>query len=139
MKQHVTGFLKAFRAFALKGNVVDLAIAVVVGGAFGKIVTSLVSDVIMPLVNPLFPGGDWRQAVVGPGIKLGAFAGTVVDFLVISSVLFFVIRTFERLKEREEAKPAESTPAIDPRIEAEARFVEALNRFSAKVEKLEKS
>lgn len=135
MKEHVTGFLKAFRAFALKGNVVDLAVAVVVGGAFGKIVTSLVSDVIMPFVNPLIPGGDWRQAVVGPGIKLGAFAGTVVDFLVISSVLFFVIRAFERFKEREETKPPESAVAVDPKVDAETRFIEALNRFSAKLEK----
>jgi large conductance mechanosensitive channel len=132
MKVDAVEFLRAFRTFALKGNVIDLSVAVIVGGAFGKIVTSLVSDVIMPLVNPLIPGGDWRQTTVGTGIKIGMFLGTLVDFVVIATVLFLVIRGFERFKKREEALAAPVAIVSDPKVEAETRFIEALNNFSRK-------
>jgi large conductance mechanosensitive channel len=72
-------FWSDFRAFALKGNVVDLAVAVIIGGAFGSIITSFVEDIIMPAVlNPLLAqaGTDWREVVVGPGIRLGSFLRT---------------------------------------------------------------
>jgi large conductance mechanosensitive channel len=134
MKDEFKGFFVSLRAFALKGNVIDLSVAVIVAGAFGKIVTSLVSDVIMPLVNPLIPGGDWRQATVGPGIKIGVFAGTVVDFAVIATVLFLVIQTFERFKKREELPSSAETPVVDPKVEVERRLIEALNRLSDKLE-----
>lgn len=101
-----------FRAFALKGNVVDLAVAVIIGGAFGAIITSLVEDILMPaIINPLLSsaGTDWREAVVGPGIRLGSFMGTVIDFLIIALVLFIIIRTFERLKRKEAAADVEPT------------------------------
>ena len=71
------GYLKEFKDFAVKGNVMDLAVAVIIGGAFGKIITAFVSDIIMPLINPLITGGDWRQIELGPHIKVGDFAGTV--------------------------------------------------------------
>lgn len=93
-------FWQEFRKFILKGNVVELAIAVVVGGAFGKITTSIVNDVVMPLVNPLIPGGDWRTLEIGPGVKVGNFAGSVLDFLIISLVLFLCIRTLGRIHSR---------------------------------------
>jgi large conductance mechanosensitive channel len=83
-------FVKDFKAFALKGNVVDLAVAVVVGGAFGKIVTALVSDIIMPLVGKALPGQEWRTFEVS-GLKLGDFIGSVVDFFIIAIVLFVVV------------------------------------------------
>jgi large conductance mechanosensitive channel len=83
-------FLKDFKAFALKGNVIDLAVAVVVGGAFGKIVSALVSDIIMPLVGKLLPNQEWRTWQAG-GLKLGDFLGAVVDFFIIALVLFIVV------------------------------------------------
>jgi large conductance mechanosensitive channel len=83
-------FLNDFKAFALKGNVVDLAVAVVVGGAFGKIVTALVSDIIMPLVGKALPGQEWRTYQAG-GLKIGDFMGAVVDFFIIAVVLFVVV------------------------------------------------
>jgi large conductance mechanosensitive channel len=82
-----------FKSFALKGNVIDLALAVVVGAAFGKIVTALVTDLIMPLVGAILPGQEeWRSFTVTPlHIRLGDFLGSVVDFLLISAVLFLVM------------------------------------------------
>ena len=84
--------LKEFKEFAMKGNVVDLAVAVVIGGAFGKIVSAFVSDLVMPLVNALTPGGDWRQIeLTSLHFKVGDFMGTVVDFLIVAGVVFIVI------------------------------------------------
>jgi large conductance mechanosensitive channel len=79
--------LKEFKAFAMRGNVVDLAVGVIIGGAFGKIVGSFVGDIVMPIINPLIPGGDWKTIEIGPGIKLGSFLGTVLDFLIIAFVI----------------------------------------------------
>lgn len=94
MNEEKKSLWKEFNQFALKGNVVELALAVVIGGAFGKIVTSLVNDVVMPLVNPLIPGGDWRNLQVGPGVRLGLFIGSMFDFIIISLVLFLFVRAF---------------------------------------------
>jgi large conductance mechanosensitive channel len=83
---------REFKDFINKGNVVDLAIAVVVGGAFGKIVTALVTDLVMPLVNWTVPQGDWRKWEVSPlHFRLGDLLGTVVDFLTVSLVVFLVM------------------------------------------------
>jgi large conductance mechanosensitive channel len=95
-------FFADFKKFAFKGNVVDLAVGVVIGGAFGKIVTALVGDLVMPLVGLGLPSGNWREAqyilkestdpkVPAVGIKYGDFLGNVVDFLVIALVLFIVV------------------------------------------------
>ena len=97
--------LKEFKEFALRGNVIDLAIGVIIGAAFGKIITSLVSDIIMPLINPAIPQGDWRSYEVGPGVKLGAFAGTLLDFTLIAFVIFLIVKGINKLKRKEEAKP----------------------------------
>jgi large conductance mechanosensitive channel len=97
--------LKEFREFALRGNVVDLAVGLIIGAAFGKIVTSVVNDLIMPVLNPAIPGGDWRLFEIGPGIKLGSFAGTVLDFIFIAFAVFLLVKTVNRLKKKEEAKP----------------------------------
>lgn len=99
--------LKEFKEFALRGNVIDLAVGVIIGAAFGKIVTSLVNDIIMPaIVNPAMPGGDWRQLEVGAGVKVGAFLGTVLDFLIVAFVIFLMVKLINSLKRKEEAKPA---------------------------------
>ena len=84
--------LKEFKEFAAKGSIVDLAVAVVIGGAFGKIVSAFVSDLVMPLVNVLTPGGDWRKIeLTSLHFKVGDFAGTVVDFVIVAVVIFIVI------------------------------------------------
>jgi large conductance mechanosensitive channel len=84
--------LKEFKEFINKGNVVDLAVAVVIGGAFGKIVSALVADLVMPLVNSVMPGGDWRKWEVTPlHFRIGDFLGTVVDFAIVSFVVFIVM------------------------------------------------
>jgi large conductance mechanosensitive channel len=99
--------LKEFREFALRGNVIDLAVGLIIGAAFGKIVTSVVNDLIMPVLNPAIPGGDWRLLEVGPGIKLGSFIGTLVDFLFIAFAVFIIVKAINRMKKKEEAKPTE--------------------------------
>lgn len=97
-----------FKKFALKGNVVDLAIGVIIGGAFGKIVTSLVNDMIMPLIGLLMGGINFKTLSItfaNVELKYGAFIQTVVDFLIVAFTIFLVIRLFNRFKKKEEAKP----------------------------------
>ena len=93
-RRAATGFLRDFQEFALKGNVMDLAVGVIVGAAFGKIVTSFTENLIMPLLNPLLAvtGADWRGWTIPPGLKIGAFLGTVLDFLIIALALYLAIR-----------------------------------------------
>ena len=114
--------LKEFKDFAMKGNVVDLAIGVIIGGAFGKVVSSLVGDVLMPIINPLIPGGDWKTIEIGPGIKIGSFVGTVVDFLVIAAVIFMMVKAMNASKKKEEAAPAApAAPPADIKLLSEIR------------------
>ena len=82
-------FTQEFKSFVARGNVVDLAVAVVLGGAFGKIVTAFVSGLIMPLVSYVLPKGDWQTLVVGK-FQVGALMGAVIDFLLIALVVFLV-------------------------------------------------
>ncbi len=122
--------IKEFKEFAVKGNVVDMAVGVIIGGAFGKIVTSLVGDIVMPAISALsgdadFTGFKWviRQAVmdganvVTPEIAInyGSFIQTIVDFLIIAFVIFMAIKGINKLKRKEEEKPAEkpAAPAAD--------------------------
>lgn len=87
-----------FKAFAFKGNVIDLAVGVIIGAAFGKIVTALVEKIIMPLVSVVMPGEqsymEWKWVVSGKEIPYGAFLGEVVNFLIIALVLFLFIVKF---------------------------------------------
>jgi len=110
---------KDFKDFAMKGNVVDLAVAVIIGGAFGKIVSSLVSDVVMPLIGILIGGLDFS----GLSIKIGAatvgygkFIQSCVDFLIIAWVIFVAVKLMQRLRREEPAAPA--APPPPPRQEA---------------------
>src|SRR4051812_45014068 len=98
-----------FKKFALKGNVLDLAVGVIIGGAFGEIVSSLVQDLIMPLVGLLLGGVDFSKLAytfVDTNIKYGAFLQTVVDFLIISFSIFLFIRFLSRFKKKEEEASA---------------------------------
>lgn len=101
------GLIQDFKAFALKGNVVDLAVAVVIGGAFGKIVSALVADIVMPLVNFVQPGGEWRNwQLTSLHFKVGDFLGAVVDFFLIAMVLFLIITRIVNRVYKKEAPPA---------------------------------
>jgi large conductance mechanosensitive channel len=101
------GMMKEFKEFAVKGNVVDLAVGVIIGGAFGKIVSSFVGDIVMPFINVFLPkDADWKTYEVGPGIKLGAFMGNVLDFVIVAFVIFMMVKAINASKKKEEAAPA---------------------------------
>lgn len=89
----------------MRGNVIDLAVGIIIGGAFGKIVDSAVNDLIMPLLNPVMPQGDWRTMEVGPGIKIGSFFAATLDFVILAFVLFLIVKLFNSMRRKEEAKP----------------------------------
>lgn len=100
------GLWLEFKKFAVRGNIMDLAIGVVIGGAFGKIVSSLVDDVFMPLINPLIPDGRWQTLTIWPGIKIGSFAAALLNFLVIAFALFLVLKLINSIRKKEAETPA---------------------------------
>ncbi|QNH40349.1 large conductance mechanosensitive channel protein MscL [Bacillus sp. PAMC26543] len=111
---------KEFKTFAMRGNIVDLAIGVVIGGAFGKIVTSLVNDIIMPIVGLLLGGLDFSGLSFTFGdavVKYGSFIQTIVNFLIISFSIFIVIRTLNQLKRKKEAEEEAEAEAADAQEE----------------------
>jgi large conductance mechanosensitive channel len=110
---------KDFKKFALKGNVIDLAVAVIIGGAFGKIVTSLVNDIIMPPIGLLLGKVDFTELYINlsskhyaslaqakaagaPTINYGVFLNNILDFIIVAFSIFLVIKQFERFKKKEE-------------------------------------
>lgn len=93
-----------FKQFAMKGNVLDLAIGVIIGGAFGKIVTSLVQDVLMPFISLLIGKKSFESLAYGP-LKYGMFIQSVVDFFIISFSIFLFVKFINRFKKKEEPKP----------------------------------
>ncbi|MCC7301898.1 MAG: large-conductance mechanosensitive channel protein MscL [Bacteroidia bacterium] len=114
------GFVKEFKDFAMRGNLVDMAVAVVMGGAFGKVVTSFVDGIVMPLVGRLLLNIDFAKyniilqeeikdgdKVVQPLVQvgLGNFITTIIDFVLVSLAVFLVIKGINRLRKNEEAKP----------------------------------
>ena len=99
---------KEFREFAVKGNVMDLAVGVIIGAAFGKIVSSLVEDVVMPVVGSLMGGLDFSGLAVKIGsatLKYGKFLQTCVDFLIIAWAIFLAVKVINRLKRDDPAAP----------------------------------
>lgn len=112
--------LEDFKKFALKGNVLDLAIAVVIGAAFGKIVASLVADIIMPLVGILLGGfsvEEFSYTVNGAVINYGLFAQSIIDFLIIAFSIFMVIRIFTKFKRKEDVPAVEEPEVLDKKEE----------------------
>ena len=116
--------LREFREFIMRGNVLDLAVAVIIGAAFGKIVTSLVNDVIMPPIGMAMGGVDFRnlfiplngqsypsleaaQAAGAPTINYGVFLNTIIEFLIVAAAVFLMVRQINRLKTPEPAAPAD--------------------------------
>ena len=117
--------LKEFREFAVKGNVVDMAVGIIIGAAFGKIVSSLVSDVVTPPLGYLIGGVDFTKlAVTLPAmqegaeavtIRYGLFLQTIFDFAIVAFAIFMLVKLINRLRRKEEAAPA--APAAPPRQE----------------------
>lgn len=100
--------LKEFREFAIRGNVMDLAVAVIIGGAFGKIVTSLVDNILTPLIGLVVGGVDFSGLSFtfgGEEIMWGAFVQSIIDFIIIAFVIFLLVRAMNRLKREEPTTP----------------------------------
>ncbi len=120
-------FAKEFKEFAMKGNVVDMAVGIIIGGAFGKIVSSFVKDVIMPPIGVLVGGVNFSELSVvlqektaeaaAVTIKYGAFVQTIVDFLIVAMAIFVAIKVMNSLKREEEAPEEEAAP--EPSAEEE--------------------
>ncbi|MBY0517218.1 MAG: large-conductance mechanosensitive channel protein MscL [Bacteriovoracaceae bacterium] len=118
-------FMSEFKSFAMRGNVMDLAVGVVIGGAFGKIVTSLVTNIITPIIGVIIGGVKFdnlklvlKESMI-PGIpavsiEYGLFLQSVIDFIIIAFAIFSVVKLMNSLKKKEEAKPAApAAPAAD--------------------------
>ncbi len=133
--------LKEFKEFAMRGNVMDMAVGIIIGAAFGKIVTSLVNDVIMPPIGLLMGNVDFSnlffnlsldtqfdtvaaaEAAGAPIIKYGLFINTILDFVIVAFAIFLLIRTLNRLKRKQEAAPppAPPPPSAEQQLLAEIR------------------
>jgi len=103
------GMMKEFKEFAVKGNVMDLAIGVIIGAAFGKIVASLVENILMPIVGAMLKGVSFATLSVKVGnaeIKYGLFISSIIDFIIIAFVLFLVIKGINNMRKKEAAAPA---------------------------------
>ena len=104
--------LKEFKDFAMRGNVMDLAVAVIIGGAFGKIIASLVNDILMPLIGLVLGGvnfADLSFTVKDAVIMYGSFIQAIVDFILVAFVIFMLVRTMNNMKKKEPA-PAPAAP-----------------------------
>lgn len=113
------GMIKEFKEFAIRGNVVDMAVGIIIGAAFGKIITSLVNDVIMPPIGLILGNVDFSQLALtlreqtadieAITLNYGAFINTVLDFALVAFAIFILIRQLNRLKRQQEAPAAEPT------------------------------
>ena len=140
--------LEEFKKFAMRGNVVDMAVGIVIGAAFGKIVSSLVKDVVMPPIGKLMGNVDFSglfinldavpyaslaaaQAAGAPTINYGIFINTVLDFLIVAFAIFMVIKGMNAMKKKEEAAPAEPTTRECPECLSEIPIAAKRCRFCA--------
>lgn len=120
-------FMSEFKTFAMRGNVIDLAVGVIIGGAFGKIVASFINDVVMPPIGLILGGVDFKNLkvllkagskdgdkVIDPVyISYGAFINTAIEFLIIAFVIFLAVKGINALKKKEEAAPAAPKPPAE--------------------------
>lgn len=136
IKGKATSLIEEFKAFAFKGNIVDMAIGVIIGGAFGKIVTSFVNDIVMPGVTALIAMGGAKDAgeglkslayttAAGVTIPYGSFIGGVIDFLIVAIVVFLVMKKFlgfmQNMRKQEEAPVAPPAPSKEELLLTEIR------------------
>ncbi len=127
--------LNEFKAFAMRGNVVDMAVGIIIGAAFGKIISSLVSDVIMPPIGMLMGNMSFSDLVFALGdaegaatINYGIFIDTVINFLIIAIAIFMVIKGMNSMKKKEEEAPAEAPkPSAEESLLTEIRDLLAKN------------
>ncbi len=122
-------FFKEFKEFAMKGNVVDMAVGIIIGAAFGKIVTSLVNDVIMPPIGILVGGVDFKDIVItlkaasegaaAVTLNIGSFLQVVFDFLIVAFAIFLLIKGINMAKRKKEVEEAAPAPAPEPVPSAE--------------------
>ncbi|KKP79431.1 MAG: hypothetical protein A2271_02535 [Candidatus Moranbacteria bacterium RIFOXYA12_FULL_35_19] len=113
---------KEFKEFAVRGNVIDMAVGIIIGASFGKIVSSLVSDIIMPPIGVLLGGIDFSSFVItlkkasatteAITLNYGLFINTLLDFLIIAFAIFIAVKQINRLKKKEEAKPEKTAEEI---------------------------
>jgi len=118
------GFIKEFKEFATRGNVMDMAVGVIIGGAFGKIVSSLVDDVIMPLVGTLVGNNfaDLSVEINGATVKYGTFIQNIVDFLIIALCIFIMIKAVNKLTKKKAEEPApDPEPTNEEKLLGEIR------------------
>ncbi|MBK5286210.1 MAG: large-conductance mechanosensitive channel protein MscL [Bacteroidia bacterium] len=117
--------MKEFKAFAMRGNVMDLAVGVIIGAAFGKIISSLVANVLMPLIGILMQGVKFDALIFKVGdaeVKYGLFIGSIMDFIVIAFVIFLMIKGMNSVMKKEEASPsAPPAPSKDQALLMEIR------------------
>lgn len=132
--------LKEFREFIMRGNVMDLAVAVIIGAAFGAVVTSLVNDVIMPPIGAIVGGIDFSQIVIKIGavdIRIGAFINAVINFLIVAAAVFLVVRAVNQIQALAVKKP-EAAPAAPPAPTTEELMLAELKAMRAALEKEKK-
>ncbi len=116
--------MREFRDFAVKGNVVDLAVGVIIGTAFGKIVSSLVGDIVMPAVGVLIGGFDFKALAVQIGsakVAYGNFLQNVVDFLIIAWVIFVAVKVINHFRKKQEEQPPAAVPPRQEQLLEEIR------------------
>jgi large conductance mechanosensitive channel len=132
------GFLSDFGDFIMKGNVIDLAVAVIIGGAFGKIVESLMTDIITPaLLTPALEAAKVKnlaELTIGNGIKYGNFLAITLNFLVIAFVIFLLVKSFEAAKRKIARQEALTETPDDPAVTAQKELVSAMNRLTTAVQ-----
>ena len=132
------GFLADFQKFLMRGNVIDLAVAVIIGEAFNKIVTSFVEDIITPVIlNPALQAAkvDDLQNLSANGIKYGVFLAAVINFVVIAFAIFVMIRAFEKAKKRFSLQEAiDEAATTDPVVSSQERLTGAIERLTSSME-----
>jgi large conductance mechanosensitive channel len=132
-----SSFWADFQKFLMQGNVIDLAVAVIIGTAFGKIVTSFVEDIITPLIlNPALKAArvDSLQNLSYEGIKYGVFLAAIINFLVIALSIFLMIRSFEKAKRRFARQEAiDEAAAPDPLLISQERLTNAIEHLASKM------
>lgn len=129
--------MSEFKSFAMRGNVIDMAVGIVIGGAFGKIVSSFVNDVLMPPIGILVGGMDFRDLaivlkeasgdVAAVTLNYGSFIQTVLDFIIIAFAIFMVVKAMNNLKKKEEAAPA-APPKPSAEVELLTEIRDALKK-----------
>ena len=116
----MSSFIKEFKEFAMKGNVMDMAVGVIIGGAFGKIVSSLVDNILMPIIGVLTGGLDFSKLSIMVGdakVNYGLFVQNVIDFLIIAFCIFLMIKGMNKLSRKKEEPAPAPEPAPEPTAE----------------------